>query len=70
MILAVAWAKQQELIDQEATWYQQKWDREMVLENNKTKLVWDFEFHIRKTNTERRRNLILELKNRKEDLDL
>ena len=35
MILAVAWAKQQKLIDQEATWYQQKWDRGMVLENNK-----------------------------------
>ena len=63
MILAVAWAKQQKLIDQEATWYQQKWDRGMVLENNKTKLVWDVEFHIRKTNTKRRRNLILEIKN-------
>ena len=63
MILAVAWAKQQKLIDQEATWYQQKWDRGMVLENNKTKLVWDVEFHIRKTNTVRRRNLILEIKN-------
>ena len=63
MILAVAWAKQQKLIDQEATCYQQKWDRGMVLENNKTKLVWDVEFHIRKTNTERRRNLILEIKN-------
>ena len=44
MILAVAWAKQQKLIDQEATWYQQKWDRGMVLENNKTKLVLDVEF--------------------------
>ena len=63
MSLDVAWAKQQELMDQEATWYQQKRDRGTVLENDKTKLVWDFEFHIQKTNIERRRNLILELKN-------
>ena len=63
MSLDVAWAKQQGLMDQEATWYQQKRDRGTVLENDKTKLVWDFEFHIQKTNIERRRNLILELKN-------
>ena len=62
MILAVAWAKQQELMDQEAIWYQQKWDRGMVLENDKTKLVWDFEFHLQKTLTARRPDLILELK--------
>ena len=43
MVLAVAWAKQQELMGQEAIWYQQKWDRGMVLENDRAKLVWDFE---------------------------
>ena len=62
MILAMAWAKQQELMDQEAIYYQQKWDRGMVLENDKAKLVWDFEFHLRKTTTARRPDLILELK--------
>ena len=35
MILAAAWAKQQELMDQEAIWYQQKWDRGTVLENDR-----------------------------------
>ena len=33
-----------------------------MLENNKAKLVWDFEFHLRKTTTARRPDLILELK--------
>ena len=62
MILAVAWTKQQELVDQEAIWYKQRWDRGIVLENDKAKLVWDFEFHLRKTTTARRPDLILELK--------
>ena len=62
MIIAVAWAKQQELMDHEAIWYQQKWDREMVLESDKAKLVWDLEFHLRKTINARRPDLILELK--------
>ena len=62
MILAVAWAKQQELMGLEAIWYKQRWDRGTVLENDKAKLVWDFEFHLRKTTTARRPDLILELK--------
>ena len=49
-------------MDQETIWYQQKWDRGTVLEKNKAKLVWDFEFHLRKTTTARRPDLILELK--------
>ena len=35
MTFAAAWAKQQELIDQEAIWYQQKWNRGTVLENDR-----------------------------------
>ena len=62
MIFAKAWAKQQELVGQEVIWYEQRWDRGTVLENNKVKLVWDFEFHLRKTTTARRLDLILELK--------
>ena len=37
----------------------------MVLENDKAKLVWDFEFHLRKSTTARRPDLILELKSYK-----
>ena len=62
MILAVASAKQQELMGQEAIWYEERWDRGTGLENDKAKLVWDFEFHLRKTTTARRPDLILELK--------
>ena len=62
MILAMVWAKQQELMDQEAFWYQQKWDRGTVLENDIAKLVWDSKFHLRKTTTARGSDLILELK--------
>ena len=47
---------------QEATSYQQQWDRGMVLERVKAKLVWDFEFHLRKTTTARRPYLIMELR--------
>ena len=49
-------------MDQEAIWYQQKWDRGMVLENDKAKLVWDFEFHLQKTTSVRRPDLLLKLK--------
>ena len=62
MILAVAWAKQQELVGQGAIWFEQRWDRGTVLENDKAKLVWDFGFHLRKTTTAKRQDLILELK--------
>ena len=62
MFLAVVWAKQQELVVQEAIWYKQRWDRGTVLDNDKAKLVWDFELQLRKTTTERRPDLILELK--------
>ena len=47
---------------QETIWFEQRWDRGTVLENNKVKLVWDFEFHLRKTTIARRPDLILELK--------
>ena len=48
-------------MDQEAICYQQKWDKGTVLENDKAKLVWDFEFHLRKTTTARRPGLILDM---------
>ena len=49
-------------MDQEAIWYQQKWNRGTVLENDKAKLVWDFEFQLQKKTTAGRPELILELK--------
>jgi hypothetical protein len=46
-------------------WYKEWWERGTVIENNKGKLVWDFEFHLRKTTTARRPDLILEDKEKK-----
>ena len=44
---------------------QRRWEQGTVLENGKAKLVWDFEFNLRKTNTSRRPDLILEYKESK-----
>ena len=38
----------------------------MVMESDKAKLVWDFQFNLRKTETARRPDLILELKNERQ----
>ena len=60
MILAVAWVREHGLIGQDVVWYEQQWDRGTVFENERAKLVWDFEFHLRKTTTLKRPYLILE----------
>ena len=65
MILAVIWAKEKGLIDEQVVWYKERWERGKVLENENAKLIWDFEFHLRKTTTARRPDLTLEDKNQK-----
>ena len=42
--------------------YKERWEPGMVLENDKAKLVWDFQFNLRKPQTARRPELILETK--------
>ena len=46
MILAIAWAKEHDLVGQDAVWCNERWERGTVLENGKAKLIWDFEFHL------------------------
>ena len=65
MILAVEWAKEYDLIGTDTVWYKERWERGTVLENGKTKLVWDFQFRLRKATTARRPDLILEEKGEK-----
>ena len=65
MIMAVAWAKEYELVSKDTIWYNERWERGTVMENDKGKLVWDFEFNLRKTMTARRPDLILEDKEKK-----
>ena len=63
MVLAIEWAKQEELIDQQTVWYKKKWEQGKVLENKKAKLIWDFEYRVKKkTNEARRPHLVLEKK--------
>ena len=50
MMMAVAWPKEKNLLDQNAKWYQEKWT---CLENSRAKLLWDFEFNLQKTTTSR-----------------
>ena len=59
MTLAITWAKEHNLIGQDTVWYKERWEKGMVLENEKAKLVWDFEFHFRKTTTARKPDLTL-----------
>ena len=65
MIMAVAWAKEYGLVSKDTVWYNERWERGTVMENDKGKLVWDFGFHLRKTTTARRPDLILEDKEKK-----
>ena len=66
MVIAwvIAWAKEYGLVGKETKWYMENWVRGQVLENNRAKLVWHFEFNLRKTTTSRRPDLVLEDKER------
>ena len=65
MILAISWKKEFNLVEKDMKWYKQKWCRGYTLENDHAKLVWDFEFNLRKTATSRRPDLTLEDKEKK-----
>ena len=65
MILAVEWEKEYDLIGMDMVWYKERWEQETVLENGKAELVWDFEFHLQKTTTVRRPDIIFEEKGEK-----
>ena len=65
MILAITWAKEHEVVGTETVSYKERWERGTVLENDKAKLIWNFEFKLRKTTTSRRPDPILEEKDEK-----
>ena len=60
MVLAVAWAKKYEIIDENIVWYKEKWEKGKVFENMNGKLVWDFEYKLRQSSSARRPDLTLE----------
>ena len=65
MILALAWANEHDLVGQDVVCYKERWEQGTVPENGKAKLIRDFQFHLRKTTTARRPDLILEGKKEK-----
>ena len=60
MVLAVEWAKQEELLDTGKKWYDVSWERGTVLESKNRRLRWDYEFVTRKATKHRRPDLVLE----------
>ena len=48
MVFAKEWAKISKLLDKNVKWYEHSWEKGKVLENEKAKLLWDFEFRTRK----------------------
>ena len=62
MVMAVAWAKEQNLLDQNKKWHQEKWNRGHNLENSQAKLIWDFELNLWKRTTFRTPDLTLQEK--------
>ena len=65
MMMVVACAKGKNLLDQNVKWHQEKLKRGHVLKNSKIKLVWGFQFNLRKTTTSRGQDMILEEKQTK-----
>ena len=65
MVMAVACAKEYHLVKKKVKWYKERWTRGRILKNAIAKLVWDFEFNLRKSTTARRPDLILEDKEKK-----
>ena len=51
MIPAVTSAKEHKLIRADRVRNKERWGQGMILENHKVKLVWDFQFNLRKTET-------------------
>ena len=49
----------------EERWYKFKWEENKILENDKWKILWDFQFLVRKENVNRRPDLVVENKTKK-----
>ena len=62
MILAISCANEFNLVEKYMKWCKQRWCRGHILESDHAKLMWNFEFHLRKTIKPRRPDLMLENK--------
>ena len=59
-VLAVAWCKQQGILNDDVLWYKVNWGKGHVVEGNESKMLWDFEYKLRVTERARRPDLTLE----------
>ena len=59
-VLAVAWCKQQGISNDGVLWYKVNWGKGHVVEGNESKMLWDFEYKLRVTESARRPDLTLE----------
>ena len=50
MVLAVSSAKKNGLLPEDVVWYKIDWKKGTILEKDGMKLIWDFEFKLKKTN--------------------
>ena len=60
MVLAVEWGKEAGLFEESTVWYRTAWKKGTVIEKPGKKLVWDFEYRMKKTTTVRRPDLTLQ----------
>ena len=60
MVFAVAWAKEGGLLPESTVWYKETLERGDTLEGNGKKMMWDFEYKLRKYEIARRPDLTLE----------
>ena len=54
---------EKELLESGQCWYKLKWEHGTVIENDKVKLYWHFEYQMRKNKTARRPDVTIMYKN-------
>ena len=60
MVLVVEWGKEAGLLEESTVWYKTTWKKGTVIKKPDKKLMWNFEYRMRKTTKTRRPDLTLE----------
>ena len=63
-LFAFEFGKRNQIIN-DGKWYQFKWEKNKVIQNEEWKILWDFQYHGRKENINRRPDLTIENKKKK-----
>ena len=64
MILCVTLGIQEGLLGKNTKWYKERWNKGTAIENDECNLLWDFEYHMRKTTTAKQPDVAIEYKNK------